>query len=461
METMRETSDGSRILMVGAAVLFAVGLGACGSGNDNGGKDAGGGSDASNGADAAEFQAFHDSCTITTGPGADVDETTTNLREAFINAAEDDVVCMVEGEYKVKDQLDITKSNVTLRGEGQDKTVLDFAPQSEGSNGILVQAEKNFAARDFTIMNTASDALKTKRVDGVVMKNLTVTWEGGASSDNGAYGLYPVESKNVLIEGSKVSYAADAGVYLGQSENAILRDNEAFGNVIGLEVENTDNTDVYNNNAHGNANGILVINLPGLEYKAKGATNRVFDNTVTENNHDNFGKQGTAVAKMPQGSGILLVTADETEVFDNTIEDNQSVGVGIANYEKFANNINDMDYEPYPEGNWVHDNELKNNGYDPKDGAVLAKQMNGKAPQIFTMGTYDDSKDNSDGSLTNCAKGNKTAGGDPLEMIIIDSTSPCPNDPMGNAPSFCQVNSCTHDSLSEISLPQRVLDMAK
>ena len=56
---------------------------------------------------------------------------------------------------------------------------------------------------------------------------------------NGAYGIYPVESKDVLIDSVLVRGASDAGIYVGQSRNIIVRHSTAVENVAGIEIENS------------------------------------------------------------------------------------------------------------------------------------------------------------------------------------------------------------------------------
>jgi parallel beta-helix repeat protein len=407
-----------------------------------------------------EFEAFDDSCTKTTGPsGVGAEETTRNLERALVNLESGDVVCLVNGDYMVSRQLTIPQNGVTLMGESQSETVLNFENQS-GANGILAEVSKNFAIRNLTVKNTASDAIKAKGTDGVVMKNVTVTWDAGVSEENGAYGLYPVEAKNVLIEGCKVSYARDAGVYLGQSDTAIIRDNEAFGNVVGIEIENTFRAAAYNNHAHDNADGFLIINLPNLDVKG-GARNLIYDNEIVNNNERNFGESGTAVSKMPSGSGLVLVASDNNEIRDNTIENNNSVGIGVASYVLIEQGGSDDDaYDPYPEGNWIHNNTLVGNGTDPKGRAVIAAGEDGTVSQTFWDGNFDKSKDNSDGSLTNCFESNVNDNDESVEFQIIDTTSKCPEESGGEGASFCE-NDCAQSKVESVELPQRVMDMAQ
>ena len=56
---------------------------------------------------------------------------------------------------------------------------------------------------------------------------------------------------------------------------------------------------------------------------------RVFNNKVVANNHDNFAPKGNIVASVPPGTGVMILANDEVEVFDNTIEKNQTGGLSI------------------------------------------------------------------------------------------------------------------------------------
>ena len=88
-----------------------------------------------------------------------------------------------------------------------------------------------------------------KGVDGISFIRVRTEWTGGVSSDNGAYGLYPVESKNVLIDSCVAIGASDAGIYVGQSENIIVKNSRAEFNVAGIEIENSYYADVFDNHA--------------------------------------------------------------------------------------------------------------------------------------------------------------------------------------------------------------------
>ena len=128
------------------------------------------------------------------------------------------------------------------------------------------------------------------------MVNIRTEWTGGPKSTNGAYGLYPVESKDVLIDGCIAIGASDAGIYVGQSENIIVRNSRAHYNVAGIEIENSYYADVYDIIASHNTGGILVFDLPDLPQQG-GHHVRVFRNKAIDNDTDNFAPEGNIVGE--------------------------------------------------------------------------------------------------------------------------------------------------------------------
>ena len=137
---------------------------------------------------------------------------------------------------------------VQIEGEGMGQTILDFSNQLSGAQGLSVTSD-NVTLQDFAIQNAKGDAIKVKGVTNIKFLRVKTEWTNGPSSENGAYGLYPVESKNVLIDGCVAIGASDAGIYVGQSQNIIVRNSRAEFNVAGIEIENSYFADVYNNTA--------------------------------------------------------------------------------------------------------------------------------------------------------------------------------------------------------------------
>jgi nitrous oxidase accessory protein NosD len=72
--------------------------------------------------------------------------------------------------------------------------------------------------------------------EDVTFRDIKVSWDAGSATENGAYAVYPVNSSRVIVEDSEVVGAADAGIYVGQCNQAIVRNNVVYGNVAGIEI---------------------------------------------------------------------------------------------------------------------------------------------------------------------------------------------------------------------------------
>ncbi len=240
------------------------------------------------------------------------------------------VLLLPKGEFELSDTILIDSAvDFTLTGHGINETKLDFT-NSSGDDGLRFEGGQNITVRDLSVYEAPKNAIKVTNSNGVHMAYTGSVWEGELNDENGAYGLYPLQSQNILMEYNYARGSADAGIYVGQSKDIVVRDNIAKENVAGIEIENSFNADVYNNLAIGNTGGILIFDLPGLN-QAYGGNIRVFNNEVYANNAENFAGGG-AVAIVPPGTGMLIFSASDIEVFNNNITENDSTGISIASY---------------------------------------------------------------------------------------------------------------------------------
>lgn len=336
-----------------------------------------------------------------------------SLLTQFIEAKDSAIIELPEGHFLLSRPLGISGlSNVTIRGKGIDKTVLSFKGQYEGAEGIRVDNCKNIVLEDFTVEDAAGDNIKVQDTDGITLRRVKAAWTGKISTENGAYGLYPVICRNVLIEECEVLGSSDAGIYVGQSKNVIIRNNVAYMNVAGIESENSQNVEIYGNSAYDNTGGILVFDLPGLSMNGRDI--KVYDNEVKDNNRPNFGTKGAIVSNIPVGTGILILATERVEVFNNKVSNHKTLGVGIISYDLVYNMEDekgdaelldayggvrsvsdyrlDNDYDPYPTEIVVSNNIYSNSKWLPSltsDFGKLFIFKNGmKIPDVVYDGIF-------------------------------------------------------------------------
>jgi parallel beta-helix repeat protein len=274
----------------------------------------------------------------------------------LIEVEDGETIDLPEGTFYFDGSLSMDdKSGVIIRGAGLDKTILSFKGQITGAEGLKITNGKNIVIENLTVNDAKGDGIKVQLVDGIVMRNVKVGWTGGANEKNGGYGLYPVQCTQVLIENCVAHGASDAGIYVGQSKYIIVRNSKAFENVAGIEIENSLYADVYDNEAYNNTGGVLIFDLPDLIQKEGGHV-RVFKNIIRDNNHINFAPKGNIVAKVPQGTGLMILATRNVEVFENRITNNITAGTAIVSYYITENPIKDTAYHPFPHSIYIHNN---------------------------------------------------------------------------------------------------------
>lgn len=292
--------------------------------------------------------------------------------EAFIMAEDSSTIEIPAGFYELNTQLILdNKTAIKIKGAGMDQTVLSFRNLKSGGEGVKIVGN-NITVEDLSIEDAPGDGIKAQHTDGITFRRINVTWTNGDKSKNGTYAIYPVQCKNVMIDECIASHSKDAGIYVGQSENIVVKNSLAFGNVAGIEIENSDNAEVFGNTARDNSGGILVFNLPGLP-KSDGKGTKIYDNDIIDNNHKNFatpigeGPNGNTVTMIPPGSGIVLLAAKEVEIYNNRIFRNKTAGVAIASYQITGFPSEAPNWSPYTVGVYVHDNTYERNKLSTPD----------------------------------------------------------------------------------------------
>jgi len=316
------------------------------------------------------------------------------IRTALISLEDSTEITLTAGTYhfeKLSIQGKLT--HISLKGEGPDKTIIDFAGQESGGEGMRVDDVFDFIIQDIQLKESIGDLIKVNASEKVQFLNVHTVWEGEPDINNGGYGIYPVLCKDVLIDGCFARGASDAGIYVGQTIGAVVRNSHVEFCVAGIEIENTQDAEVYGNTANNNTGGLLVFDHPGLKYDGKNT--RVYDNHIYENNYRNFApaaNNATGVGNLPPGTGIMILRTSHVEVFNNTLKDNNTMSVGILSYLTADPNIltNSPDFDPIPRNIYLHGNKITKKDAFPETvkGHELASTLVALHGELKKSGQY-------------------------------------------------------------------------
>jgi parallel beta-helix repeat protein len=362
---------------------------------------------------------------IETGPDASA-----QMVAAMVDARPGDVIEFGCGYFELETGLQLSGTeDVKVKGCGIDETVLSFK-NSASQEGVLVSNVRGVTLEDFTVLDSPGDAFKLKGVNHGTLRRVRAFWSSGRKTANedtvtaenytsklavactqpakdnpanplanpartsspdytvsvasGRYGIYPVESRNILVEASESIGASDAGIYVGQTNNAIIRDSRTAYNVFGFEIENVQGGAYLNNLAECNTGGFLVYDLDGLTQYGKRSIVR--GNIARNNNSYNFAEPGTLVANVPRGSGLITLAYDQIDIVDNVFENNDTGGIIITSYEVLGV-PGDRRLDMYSEAVNIRDNVFRNNGNDlpPPDLATIVATQGGQVTSAFPM----------------------------------------------------------------------------
>ena len=364
--------------------------------------------------------AFAGTIDVAAGPDAQ-----SRLQAALIDAKPGDTVQIGAGRFDLTDGLSLDVDKVTVRGAGPGATILNFKGQKGAGEGLLITSD-DVVIRGLAVEDSKGNGIKSKGANRIVYHDLRVEWTGGPKTTNGAYGLYPVESSDILIDKVTVKGASDAGIYVGQSKNIIVRNSTAMFNVAGIEIENSYGADVYGNIAMHNTGGILIFDLPNLPQMG-GHNVRIFSNRVAKNDTPNFAPKGNIVASVPVGTGVMVMANRDVVVFGNALEENSSANVMLVSY---VSKYNDATYNPMPRRVTVRDNVHGRSGFAPAyGGSPEANAMLG-AGQFAVLW---DGLDSTPASLRVTDKVAMLSMGFPRQGAGPEEAKPAPADLSGTA----------------------------
>lgn len=366
-------------------------------------------------------------------PGANA---TTDMVNAMVQAAPGDTIQFDCGYFELTSSLQlINTEDVRVKGCGKDKTVLSFK-NNNAPEGILAVNVHGFWVEDLTVLDTGGNGVEMRSVDQGAVTRVRAIWSSGGgrtspdpinasnyaangakrlnvactspavrdpnipenvllggttspdytvSNKTGRYGIYPVSSRNILIDSSESIGASDAGIYVGQTSTAIIRNSRVAYNVFGFEIENVQSGEYLANLAECNTGGFLIYDLDGLGQYGDRTT--MHDNISRKNNSYNF-TSGGIVGKVPPGSGMITLAYDRIDIYNNEFRDNNTAGIIHTSYDLFPAGDRPSEHriDWYTEGVHIWNNKFYNNGNGlplPTTTALLNQDLTKLLPALI------------------------------------------------------------------------------
>ena len=290
---------------------------------------------------------------------ADAPPAFTTIQAAVDAAAPGDTIVVPPGRYH--ETVTITKSGITIRGTRG--AVLDASGFAVGIRAV--SGPGGPTCPPATLSDLTIDGLRIEHasftgvffrgVDGFAIRN-------GDYVDNAAYAVFPVCSRDGVIERNAASGSDDAALYVGNSHDVVVQHNFVTDSTAAVEIENSTDIVVRRNTAVGNTAGILAFVLPGLPVPMTDDV-LIADNVVARNNRPNpILPDEDIIGRVPTGSGILSLGADRVVITGNVVTGNDSFGIAVG-----ALPVPNPDprVDPEPDDNRVEGNVIKANGTDP------------------------------------------------------------------------------------------------
>ena len=110
--------------------------------------------------------------------------TESEIAAAFSNAVPGATLTFGPGTFTFTNTLALSAKNLTITGAGMASTILEFAGQTGGADGIdALDGTDGIMFSDFTLQNAAQNGIKVLGANGVTFLRVNVTWTGAVLTE--------------------------------------------------------------------------------------------------------------------------------------------------------------------------------------------------------------------------------------------------------------------------------------
>jgi len=254
-----------------------------------------------------------------------------SIQAAVDAASPGDTVIVKAGEYY--ESVTIHTDGLTLRAQehvvlepshygssecylpGEDVGICVVPVDLDPASGSYTKRVRNVTISGFRIEDFAGDG-----VFGFGTENLTVS--NVVARDNTGYGIASFDGIGTTFTNNAVSGSHDAGIYVGDSPDAraVVRQNRAWNNALGILVRHARTVLVSDNESRNNCIGVFLL----ADGQAGGSgDNAVFNNSVVANNDVCTDFADAGFLPILGGGGIVLAGSQHNVVIQNVVRDNR------------------------------------------------------------------------------------------------------------------------------------------
>ena len=253
-----------------------------------------------------------------------------SIQAAVDAASPGDTIVVRAGDYY--ESVTIHKDGLTLRAQGHvtlepghygssecyipghDVGICIVPADFDPTMGTYSQRVQDVTITGFRVVDFEGDG-----IFGFGTRNLNVS--GVVAIDNAAYGIASFDGVGTTFTGNTVSGSHDAGIYVGDSQNAnaVVSHNRASNNALGILVRHSQKVVVSNNASWGNCIGVFLL-ADGQE-GGSGQT-AVLNNAVWANNEvcEQF---SPGFLPILGGGGIVLAGSQHNAILHNVVTENR------------------------------------------------------------------------------------------------------------------------------------------
>ncbi len=296
------------------------------------------------------------------------------------------------GHFSFTEPLILASEGLTLEGAGRDLTRLSFKSQTAASASVQLNADA-ISVLDLSIEDAPHTAIQMTEVRLAQLRDVGVNWTDRESA--APVGIWAADSRRLLLDDLSVSGARESGVLIQRSRDITVRNSRINNNLIGIDIRNSQRSDVYDNSVIDNSLGVRVDNA--LDATVSGFAIRLFDNDILRNNRDNTAPESSALASLWRGVGIQIDGSDAVEIFDNRFSENSTADVYVRKATADEATTQAAVLDAYPESIHIHDNQYGDGGTQPESFKLKWLRwtqfgLGSRLPPVLWDGEFDPDK---------------------------------------------------------------------